>query len=80
MVQICRKRWKGSNFAIWQHCTVCFQVTRDLASHTDNPSATSELLEKVRDVAETYRLTVGAAGDAIGKRVSIMVYSDVRIL
>ena len=45
-------------------------MTRDLSEHTDNPSATAELVEKVRDVAETYLLTVRAAGDAIGKRVS----------
>ena len=54
-------------------------MTRDLSEHTDNPSATAELVEKVRDVAETYLLTVRAAGDAIGKRVSaqctlIMMY------
>ena len=48
------------------------QVTRDLSEHTDNPSATAELVEKVRDVAETYLLTVRAAGDAIGKRVSML--------
>lgn len=47
-------------------------MTRDLSENTDNPSATFELVEKVRDVAETYLLTVRAAGDAIGKKVSIL--------
>jgi len=46
------------------------QVTRDLSENTDNPSATFELVEKVRDVAETYLLTVRAAGDAIGKKMN----------
>ena len=46
------------------------QVTREVAENTDNPAGTAELVGKVRDVAETYLLTVRAAGDAIGKRVS----------
>ena len=52
---------------------IMLQVTRDVAENTDNPSGTAELVGKVRDVAETYLLTVRAAGDAIGKRVSSRV-------
>ncbi len=48
------------------------QVTREVAEHAppENAPATEELVGKVRDVAETYLLTVRAAGDAVGKRMN----------
>jgi hypothetical protein len=48
------------------------QVTREVAEHTPaaNSKATVELVGKVKDVAETYLLTVRAAGEAMGKRMN----------